>query len=154
MTDSTPWLTDDEQHLWRSWLTVNRRVSALLARDMQGDGRLSMADFEVLVNLTDSPHGRLRVSDLATNVQWERSRLSHQVSRMVGRGLVEKSTCSDDGRGAWVGVTDAGRAAIEQAAPKHVRAVRRHFFDVLTQQDIAALTQTTDRLLENLPTDQ
>src|SRR4249920_3389533 len=125
MASDTPWLTDQEQHVWRGWLKLNAELSAMLQRELQDDAGLSMSDFEVLVHLTDTPDGRVRVTDLARLLLWERSRVSHHVTRMERRGLVERAECAEDGRGAFIVVTPAGRAAIEQAAPGHVRAVRR-----------------------------
>lgn len=146
MDSETPWLNDTQQTLWRRWLTLNRLMAAALARDLQAHSSLSMADFEVLVQLTDVPQGRLRVSDLAQTMQWERSRLSHQVTRMERRGLVARRECPQDGRGAFVGITPEGRHAIEMAAPSHVRAVRSLVFDVLTPQELADFEIVVNKL--------
>lgn len=135
--------------MWRAWLRLNAELNATLQRDVQGDG-LSMPDYDVLVHLTDSPDGRVRVTDLARELFWERSRVSHHVTRMQKRGLVERVECAEDGRGAFVAVTPAGRAAIERAAPGHVRAVRRLFFDALTDDDVTRLGTTIDALLARI----
>ncbi len=146
MDSETPWLNDSQQTMWRRWLTLNRLMAAVLARDLQSHSSLSMADFEVLVQLTDVPQGRLRVSDLAQTMQWERSRLSHQVTRMERRGLVARRECPQDGRGAFVGITPEGRNAIEMAAPSHVRAVRSLVFDVLTPEELADFEAVVNKL--------
>ena len=88
MSSDVRWLTAEEERVWRRWLTLNARLSATLYRELQDDAGLSMPDFEVLVHLTDSPQGRIRVTDLARLLQWERSRASHHVTRMEGRRLV------------------------------------------------------------------
>src|SRR5262245_27966743 len=139
MTSDTPWLSAQEERMWRGWLRLNAELSATLQRELQGDSGLSMPDYEVLVNLTDTPDGRVRVSDLARQLLWERSRVSHHVKRMQQRGLVDRVECPEDGRGAFIAVTPAGRAAIERAAPGHVRAVRRLVVDALTEQEVARL---------------
>ena len=121
MVDMSPavrWLTAQEEHLWRGWLKLNAELASTLQRELQHDVGLSMPDFEVLVHLTDNPEGRVRVSDLAGLLQWERSRVSHHIKRMERRGLVERVECSEDGRGAFVVITPQGRAAIEEAAVK------------------------------------
>lgn len=146
MTD-TPWLSDDEQRLWRAWLALGSGLSAALHRDLQATSGLSLPDFDVLVRLTDAADGRVRVSELARLLDWERSRLSHHVTRMERRGLVVRDDCVDDGRGAFVVVTAAGRAAIEDAAPHHVRTVRRLFLDELRPEEVGPLTEVVDRLL-------
>ncbi len=150
MTSKTPWLNPEQEHLWRGWNRLNAELKASLQRQLQTDAELSVSDYEVLVHLTDSPEGRVRVSDLALLLQWERSRVSHHLTRMERRGLVERTECLEDGRGAFIGVTIAGRAAIEDAAPGHVAAVRRLFFDLLDEKDTAALGAAIDKMLGGL----
>jgi DNA-binding MarR family transcriptional regulator len=150
MTSDTPWLSAQEERLWRGWLTLNAELSATLQRELQDDSGLSMPDFDVLVHLTDSPEGRVRVTELARLLYWERSRVSHHVTRMERRGLVERTECAEDGRGAFIAVTPAGRAAIEQAAPGHVRAVRRLMFDALSKEEVDRLATAIDKMLTRL----
>lgn len=146
----TAWLDDDQQRAWRTWLKLNRDLPAALARELAGASDLSMADFEVLVNLTDVPEGRLRISELAANMAWERSRVSHHLKRMEARGLVDRAGCPDDGRGSFVGITPAGRTAIERAAPSHVETVRRLVIDVLTPEELATLGRLSAKVLDGL----
>jgi DNA-binding MarR family transcriptional regulator len=108
---------------------------------------LSIQDYEVLVHLTDNPDGRVRVTELAGLLQWERSRVSHHIKRMEHRRLVQRAECSEDGRGAFVAITPQGRAAIEEAAPSHVMTVRRLMFDALSEEEKAALAAVIDKLL-------
>ena len=145
------WLDDDEQRVWRRWLAVNAGLQRELHRELNDDAGLSLADFDVLVALTDVPDARLRVAALARAVGWERSRLSHHVARMGRRGLVERDDCADDGRGAFVVLTAAGRSAIEQAAPGHVAVVRRLVFDHLDADDLRALDAVLTRVDAALP---
>jgi DNA-binding MarR family transcriptional regulator len=147
MTSDVPWLNAQEEHLWRGWTRLNTELSATLQRELQADAQLSGSDYEVLVHLTDNPEGRMRVSDLARLLQWERSRVSHHLTRMERRGLVERSECAEDGRGAFIGVTAAGRTAIEHAAPGHVASVRRLVFDALDADEVGDLAAVIDKLL-------
>lgn len=144
------WLTDTQQRVWRRWLAVNAELPAVLHRELQADSGLSLPDFEVLVQLTDTPEGRVRVMDLASALQWERSRLSHHIKRMEARGLVGREECVEDGRGAFVVLTREGREAIERAAPAHVRTVRELFFEALTDQELDSLATITDKVLASL----
>jgi DNA-binding MarR family transcriptional regulator len=146
-TTDVRWLSTEEERLWRRWNQLNGLLSATLQRELQQDAGLSMPDLEVLIHLTDSPEGRLRVNDLAGLLQWERSRVSHHVTRMERRGLAERVECVEDGRGAWVTITPDGRHAIEAAAPGHVAAVRRLVFDVLGADDAARFAEIVDTLL-------
>jgi len=152
-TDETPWLDEAQQQVWRAWLALGSRLPAALNRQLQRDSDLSLQDFDVLVQLTDAGDGRVRVSALAAALGWERSRLSHHVTRMQRRGLVVREECGDDGRGAFVVLTPAGRTAIEQAAPDHVRTVRSLVFDVLSPAEVALLGVITAKVLDRLEAD-
>jgi DNA-binding MarR family transcriptional regulator len=147
MTPQDEWLTPQEGRLWRGWLKLNAKLSATLQRELQDDVGLSLPDFDVLVHLSEHPDGRLRVTDLAGLLQWERSRVSHHFTRMEKRGLVQRVECLEDGRGAFVSITPQGRTAIEQAAPGHVKVVRRLMFDVLSDSETSQLAHTLDKLL-------
>src|ERR687889_736361 len=108
----TFWLTEDEQRQWRAYLRMQAQLNAELNRQLQADSELSLADYEVLVQLTDAPDGRLRPYELQRALEWEQSRLSHHLARMQRRGLVERQECPSDARGAFVTLTGAGRSAI------------------------------------------
>ena len=144
------WLTAEQERLWRRWLTLNAQLSATLHKELHDDAGLSMPDYEVLVHLTDNPEGRIRVTDLARLLQWERSRLSHHVTRMERRRLVQRVECAEDGRGAFIVITPQGRSAIEQAAPHHVNTVRRLIFDALTPDEVDAFATIVDKALTHL----
>jgi DNA-binding MarR family transcriptional regulator len=144
------WLDEREARLWRTWLRLNQELPSVLEEQITRDGGLSGADYAVLVPLSESPDGMLRARELGREILWDRSRLSHHVSRMERRGLVAREECAEDGRGAMVRITDAGRAAIEGAAPGHVAATRRYFFDLLSNEEVDMLTAVFDRVLVNL----
>ena len=150
MSSDFRWLTAEEQRVWRRWLTLNAQLSATLQRELQDDAGLSTQDYEVLVHLTDNPEGRMRVTDLARLMQWERSRVSHHVTRMERRRLVQRVECAEDGRGAFVVITPQGRAAIEQAAPSHVNTVRRLVFDALSPEEVDSFGAIIDKALAQL----
>lgn len=146
----TRWLTDAEQRAWRGYVSLQARLTAHLARQLQKDSELSHSDFVVLVQLTDVPEQRVRVFELAKALQWEKSRLSHHLARMQKRGLVAREECPSDARGAFIVLTPEGRTAIEQAAPMHVETVRRLVFDVLTAEQVEALTAISEQVLAKL----
>lgn len=147
------WLSSTEQRTWRRWLRLNALLPAALHRQLQTDAGLSLPDFDVLVQLTDSPEARVRVTELARGLHWEHSRVSHHITRMQRRGLLKRQECCDDGRGAWVMLTAKGQAAIETAAPAHVETVRQLVFEVLTHEELEILSTVTDKLLVRLEQD-
>ncbi len=129
---------------------MQSRLDARLGRQLLAESGLSMADFEVLVVLSDVPDGRRRAFELGRQLQWEKSRLSHHLTRMERRGLVVREGCPTDRRGAFIALTPAGRTALEDAAPGHVETVRRSLFDVLTADQVSSLGEICADLLAGL----
>lgn len=144
------WLDEREARAWRGYNRMRLQLNARLNRNLVRDAGLSLADYEVLVCLSEAPDGRLRAFQLADALRWEKSRLSHHLTRMQGRGLVRRQECPTDGRGAFIVLTDTGTAAIERAAPEHVEDVRRAFVDVLTPAQLDALDQISRAVLARL----
>jgi DNA-binding MarR family transcriptional regulator len=149
-TSEAHWLDEREERAWRALQRMQLRLTGLLARDLAATSALSYPDYLVLVALTDSPDGRLRLFQLGAALGWEKSRVSHQVARMSRRGLVGKEECLADRRGAYVAVTKQGRKAIESAAPRHVETVRRFFVDRLTRSQLDALGDAAETVLTGL----
>ena len=108
------WLDDRQQHVWQAYLHLNQHLYAFLEQQLAGDG-LSGPDYKVLHPLSEAPGGLLRARELGTEIGWDRSRLSHHLTRMEKRGLIAREECAEDGRGLMVRVTDAGRKAIESS---------------------------------------
>src|SRR3954454_4889464 len=148
----TRWLSEPEQRAWRGLLQMTTRLETQLNRELQETSGLSLADYDVLVPLSEAPQGRLRVFELASDLGWERSRLSHHLTRMQRRGLITREDCDADRRGAFVVLTDAGRSAIDQAAPAHVETVRRLVFEGLSDKHVTALQAFTDSVQRRLDT--
>jgi len=144
------WLDEREERAWRSLQFMQMRLEGALARQLAADSGLSYPDYLVLVALTDRPDGRMRLFALAEVLGWEKSRLSHHVARMSGRGLVTKERCDTDRRGAFVVVTKQGRKEIESAAPGHVGAVRRLFLDHLSPAQLDAVGEAAEAVLAAL----
>ena len=145
------WLDEREARVWRGIIGVQQQLSGVLERRLIVDGGLSGAEYALLVPLSEAPDGVLRARDLGRMISWERSRISHQVTRMEKRGLVAREECGEDARGSMIRLTDAGRAAIVAAAPAHVAAVREHFFDVLTDAELDVIGPALERVLARLP---
>ncbi|QYX75209.1 MarR family winged helix-turn-helix transcriptional regulator [Streptomyces akebiae] len=154
MGETVRWLTPEEQRAWRGFVRLHERLGGRLGRMLQSESNVSPADFAVLVHLTDSPDGRQRYQDLARALEWEKSRMSHHIARMAGRGMVVREECAEDGRGAYVVITDVGRAAIEAAAPRHVEAVRELFMDHVTPAELRVLAEISERVIGKLDEDQ
>ncbi|MEV4976233.1 MarR family winged helix-turn-helix transcriptional regulator [Streptomyces scopuliridis] len=149
--NATPrWLTSQQKAAWDSFIRMQETLIGRLSRRVQADSGMSASDYIVLASLTERGGGRMRFLDLANLVEWEKSRMSHQVRRMTKRGLVAREECPDDGRGAFIVATPAGYKAIEEAAPVHVEHVRRLFIEALTQEELDTLARISNRVLEHM----
>ena len=149
MTDATN-VSPAEWDAWRSFTTMRRSLDRALERNLQSTGEISAPDYELLIALFEAPDKTMRARDLAVRVGWERSRVSHQVTRMTKRGLLERTECDTDGRGTWVGLTAAGRRAVLSSMRDHAAVIREYFFDVLTSEEIATLQSLSERVLATI----
>ncbi|UCM90558.1 MarR family winged helix-turn-helix transcriptional regulator [Streptomyces marincola] len=145
----TRWLSDAEQRAWRTHLEVSKLLTHQLERDLQPFG-LTMNDYEILVNLSESDEHRMRMSDLAAATLQSKSRLSHQITRMEKAGLVRREHCDSDKRGLFAVLTEHGWTTMREVAPHHVASVRRHLLDLLSPEDLAALHRSLAPVAEHL----
>ncbi len=149
--DTTPrWLNDSEQRAWRAWIASSQLLLDRLSRDIHAQHGLTMADYEILVRLSESADHRVRMSELADRTLASRSRLSHQIDRMEKRGFVLREQCTDDKRGQFAVLTETGWQTLVAAAPDHVESVRTHLVDVLSPAEFAALGVACEKILGGL----
>jgi len=141
-------LSEDEQRVWHNYVVLTGRLQAVMNRQLQQDHELSLADYTVLVALEERPG--CRISELGDRLGWEQSRLSHQLTRMRTRGLVERVGADDDRRAATVELTKQGAAALRVAAPQHAELVRAVVFDGMSAADLRTLERWTSRVLDRL----
>lgn len=144
--DGTAWLDQTQQEIWRNCLAATGRVVAQMDAGLRKFG-LGVPEYEILVNLSEAPDRRLRMSDLAGAVRQSRSRLTHTVSRLEKRGVVVRENCIDDGRGVWAQLTPTGYDLVVEVAPHHVAEVRRILIDAVSPEDLAALGRAATRVL-------
>ncbi len=144
------WLDAEEQKAWRAWLYSSQLLQERLDRELTRETGISHAYYEILVQLSEAPERRMRMSQLADRSLSSRSRLSHAVTRLEERGWVAREVCAEDGRGQLAVLTDAGFAALAAAAPVHVEGVRTHLFDQLTPEQVAAMRDLGETLLRHL----
>ncbi len=142
------WLTEDQQRIWRNYLALGSRLQVVMNRRLQERCGLSLADYEVLVALSE--RGPVRVLELAAALDWEQSRVSHQLRRMRARGLLERRDSEDDRRGATIEIAAAGRDALASAAPDHVNLVRSVLFDGMTDEQLRGFDEVIGVALDRL----
>lgn len=112
----------------------------LIDTDMVGEGQLPLSEYQLLMQLSEAPQSRMRMSELASACNLSLSGLTRVVARLETRGLVRRDRCAEDARGWNAVLTASGLARLEQAWPAHLASVRRHVFDHLTGQDLTELS--------------
>jgi DNA-binding MarR family transcriptional regulator len=148
----TRWLSASEQKAWRAYLEATTLLFDALDRQLQRDAGIPHAYYEILVRLSETECRSMRMSELADATRSSRSRLSHAVARLEERGWLKRVDCATDKRGQVAVLTDAGYAALADAAPGHVEAVRKHMIDQLSAEQISQLEQIGASILTGLET--
>ncbi len=143
-----PGLEPDQWELWHRWQHAQRLLTAELDRELQRDHGISKAEFSVLLTLRGAPGRQLRVGELADALAWEKSRVSHLLTRMEGRGLVQRT--EGGARRTGVRLTDDGYRAVEGAVLTHGSNLRRLFFASLAPEQAAAIRDWSEQLIARL----
>ena len=148
-SEAVKWLNPREMKAWRSYIIASRRLLDALDLDLAGHD-LTMADYEVLALLSESPERRMRMTELAELSMLSKSRLSHRMKVMEKIGWVKRQACTSDKRGFWAVMTEKGWKAIVKAAPDHVNSVRNRLIDQLTTKDQEDVAKIFERVQSNL----
>ena len=143
-------LSAEQEAAWFTYMRVVLRLDYELNRQLQQDSDLSLADYDVLNALADTPKGRLQVTTLCIRIGWELSRASHHLRRMEARALVRRERSVADGRATDAVLTTAGKRAVRAATPGHVALVKRLFFDGLPDDLLPGLTQALEAVHEQV----
>lgn len=144
------WLTPEEMQAWLAYVATASLLDGALDRQLQRESGMPMAYYLILAMLSDVPGRTLRMSDLAAVTQSSQSRLSHAVNRLERLGWIRRIPCPDDRRSTLAQLTEAGFAALVDAAPGHVHAVREHVFDRLTAEQVGQLREIFGVVLAGL----
>lgn len=147
---AAPWLDNEEMGAWRALVQVSVRLLQRLDDELVAAHGLSLADYEVLVHLSEAPERQYRMSELADLALMSRSRLTYRINGLEAEGLVERRACREDRRGWYAVLTAAGQQRLEAAAPTHVAGVRRHVLDHVSRDEIGPFTAVLRRMAGEL----
>ncbi|MEH6782208.1 MAG: MarR family winged helix-turn-helix transcriptional regulator [Rhodoglobus sp.] len=139
-------MDDRENAVWRGFVSSSQQLVASLDKQLLQDAQLSGPEHAVLTALAEQPDSIVRARDLGQSLGWDRSRLSHLLKRMEGRGLLERKSCPSDARGLDVQITAAGLEGVQQASSGYLEFVRTHFFDLLTTDEQDALASVSNKI--------
>lgn len=149
--DAEPrWLTDEEQRVWRAYLHATTLLEDHLDRQLQRDAGMPHVYYGLLVQLSQAPRRRMRMTELAKDAKITRSRLSHAIARLEKNGWVRREDCPSDRRGQNAVLTDEGFRVLEESAPGHVAAVRQAMFDRLGPEQVRQLGEIMRLMAEGL----
>nr|WP_225954297.1 MarR family transcriptional regulator [Kibdelosporangium phytohabitans] len=143
-------MTAAELRAWRAYVIGSERLRQRLNTELQEGHDLPLADYEVLVRLSEQDKGQMRMTQLADEVAQSKSRLSHQISRLEAAGLVRRTHCPNDARGVLAEITETGMDQLRTAAPTHVDGVREHLVDLITPAEREVLADVFERVLTHL----
>lgn len=147
---TTPWLSTDQQVVWRSFLGGTTVLLDQLDRDLRSNHDISLSEYEIMVRLSESPDRAIRMADLAEAISHSRSRTTHTIRRLEKEGFVTRAQCDSDGRGVAAVLTDAGFHHLEQAAHTHVTGVHDYLVQAATDEEFHVLGQIMDRVRKTL----
>jgi DNA-binding MarR family transcriptional regulator len=137
-------LSPRELRIWHAFVSMGEDVLERVGRDIARATGLSGPEFGVLSRIAAYGRGEMRQQDLATVMAWEKSRLSHQLSRMEERNLIERRPSK--GRATLVALTKIGREKLALALPIRAQSVRRNLLARLTPEQIDTIIRVSNLL--------
>lgn len=143
-------LESEEWELWDTWMRAHRLLVRELDRGLQRDCGISKAEFSVLVTLRQAPGREMRVGDLVDSLDWEKSRVSHQLTRMEKRGFVAQTEGGTSGRRTRIGLTATGSRVVQAAIRTHGRNIRRYFLDSLTPDQATTIRAWSEQVIDRI----
>ena len=137
-------LTDRDPRLapWRAFLTAHALVSRRLDDDLRAEHQMTLAEYAALLQLAESPGRRMRMNQLADGIVLSRSGVTRLIDRLEADGLVARSQCSSDGRGAEAVLTDDGLSRLRRASRTHLRGIEAYFLANVEPVDLAAIERS------------
>jgi len=141
-----PGLDLAEMRSWQNFLEAAIRMSATLNRGLVDAHKLTLVDVRLLDMLIKSPTGSARMGDLAEGLMSLPSRVTRQIRRLEGQGLVRREASPDDGRGVLATITEEGRLAVNRAMVTYSQCVKAHFLSQLSRPQVAALGENCRRI--------
>jgi DNA-binding MarR family transcriptional regulator len=138
---------------WRLFLSTHARLERLLDEDLRSAHDLTLAEYDAMLQLAESPTHRVRMHEIAERVILCRSGVTRLIDRLVRDGLVERSHCATDARGAEAVLTASGLDRLREAAPTHLRGISDHFLDTMSAAELAAVDRAMNAILAGLGPD-
>ena len=135
-----------ELRAWVAFLDAQAVVLRQLEAELVEKEGMTLAEFDVLIQLVIVPDRRLRMTELAERVRLSRSGLTRLVDRMTRAGLVKRARCGSDRRGTFATLTAAGATRLRHARPVHLRGIRDHFGKRLSAAQLSAVAEALEPL--------
>jgi len=143
-------LGPEEWAFWDTWMRAQRLLTRELDRGLQDECGISKAEFSVLVTLWQTPGREMRVGELAESLDWEKSRVSHMLTRMENRGFVARTQFGASGRRTGMGLTTSGSRAAQSAILRHADNIRRYVLDSLTPEQATTIRAWSEQMIDRI----
>jgi DNA-binding MarR family transcriptional regulator len=140
-------LSAEELGAWRGMLRVHTALVRALDAELAAAHDLPLSSYDVLTTLESAPGRKRRMAELADSVLLSRSGMTRLVDRLVEAKLIERDTCTDDGRGTYARLTDKGAEVLATARPTHLDGVRERFLRHFDEDELVMLAQMWERVI-------
>jgi DNA-binding MarR family transcriptional regulator len=141
-----PPLSAEEEAVMRALGRLMLVLPRALNSDLERDQRMTASEYHVLRHLSESPCGRMRMSELAQACDKSQAGMTRLTAKLEQQGHLRRTKCDSDARGWNAELTDKGLTRLREAWPTHLASVRRHIFDHLTGLDLAKLAKALDTI--------
>jgi DNA-binding MarR family transcriptional regulator len=132
-------LTRNQFDAWRGFRFMVEETSLCVSRELFSSTGMSGGQFGILTILVETPLHVMRQQELADAMRWDRTRLSHQLTRMETRGWINREKGDKGATLVWL--AEAGRQEQHRAAPVLSQIVKERFFSRLTQAQLTTLEE-------------
>jgi DNA-binding MarR family transcriptional regulator len=150
VAEQARWLSEDEREAWLAFFAAAALVNRKLDQQLKDEAGLTHVQYELLARLSDAPDRELRMTELADTVHTSQSGTTYQIAQLEKAGLVRRRECRAGPRAVYAVLTDAGFEVLKRAAPGHVGAVRDLLIDVLTPEELAAVSRGLGRVRDRI----
>ncbi len=133
-------MTNPKPDLWFSFVRSHRALIREIERRLAEAGLPAYGWYDALWGVESGKNGTRRMHELADALVIERYNLTRLVDRLEQEGLVTRARSPEDGRAAYVTITEAGRSLRKRMWKIYETAVNELFlpqFDIKAQREVS-----------------
>jgi DNA-binding MarR family transcriptional regulator len=138
---------ENKLNAWKAFLKAHRAVIDKIENDLENAGTVPLTSYDVLLELSQAPERKLRMSDLAAQVVLSRSGLTRLVDRLEKEGMLKREADPNDRRGTQAVLTQLGFEALKQAWPNYAQGINKYFAEIISEQEARVVAKALEKLL-------